>query len=99
MKIELSNIKYADWASEETACYRASILINGVKVGEVSNSGQGGADRVHPYQLVTTIDAYAATLPPINIGGPVPGEKYTIEQDHETIFSDLLDAWINKGQP
>jgi hypothetical protein len=53
---------------------------------------------VHPYQLITTIDAYAATLPPLEIE-TAPGEKYTMEQDHETIFSDLLDAWINKGQP
>lgn len=94
MKIEFHNVKYADWASEETACYRASILINGVKVGEVSNSGQGGADRVHPYQLIATIDAYAATLPPLEIE-TAPGEKYTMEQNHETIFSDLLEAWIN----
>lgn len=94
MKIEFHNVKYADWMSEETACYRASILINGVKVGEVSNSGQGGADRVHPYQLIATIDAYAATLPPLEIE-TAPGEKYTMEQNHETIFSDLLEAWIN----
>ena len=98
MKIELSNIKYADWASEETPCYRASILINGVKVGEVKNSGQGGADTVHPYQLIATIDAYAATLPRLKIV-VASDEDYTIAQNYETIFGDLLEAWINKGQP
>ena len=87
MKIELRNIKYADWASQETACYQASIYINGVKVGETSNHGQGGADMVYPHEVAERIDAYAATLPPLNWDGHV------IDQNHETIFGDLLAEW------
>ena len=92
MKIELKNIKYADWASQETACYQATIFINGVKVGETSNHGQGGADNVYPHEVAERIDAYAATLPPLDYDG------YVIAQNHETIFGDLLNAWI-EGQP
>jgi hypothetical protein len=98
MQIELKNIKYADWASEETTCYRATIYINGVKVGETFNSGQGEPDRVHPYHLIPWIDAHAATLPRIKVD-VASEEDYTIAQTHETIFADLLEAWINKGQP
>ena len=87
MKIELRNIKYADWASEETNCYRALVYIDGVKVGETSNDGHGGADMVHPHEVAERIDAYAATLPPLEWDGHV------IAQNHETIFGDLLAEW------
>ena len=91
MKIELRNIKYADWASQETACYQATIFINGVKVGETSNHGTGGADMVYPHEVAARIDAYAATLPPLDLDG------YVIAQNHETIFGDLLNAWIDQS--
>ncbi|WP_298938013.1 hypothetical protein [uncultured Ruegeria sp.] len=44
MKIELKNIKYAAFASEETSCYTASLYVDGKKIGEVSNDGKGGCD-------------------------------------------------------
>ena len=47
MKIELKNIKYASFASEETACYEASLYIDGKKIGVVSNEGHGGPDSFH----------------------------------------------------
>ena len=91
MKIELKSIKYCDWASQETACYQAAIFIDGVKVGETSNAGQGGADNVYPHEVAARIDAYAATLPPLDCDG------YVIAQNHETIFGDLLDAWMGQS--
>lgn len=44
MKLELKNIKYANWASQETACYDATLYIDGQPFATVSNSGHGGAD-------------------------------------------------------
>lgn len=87
MKIELRNIKYADWASQETACYQASVFIDGIKIGETSNAGHGAADMVYPREVAERIDAYAATLPPIEFAGHV------IPQNHETIFGELLAEW------
>jgi hypothetical protein len=58
-----------------------------VKVGETSNHGQGGADNVYPHEVAERIDAYAATLPPLDLDG------YVIAQNHETIFGDLLAEW------
>ena len=92
MQIELRNIKYADWNSQETACYQASVCIDGVIVAETSNAGQGGADNVYPHEVAERIDAYAATLPPFDYDG------YVITQNHETIFGDLLNAWIEGQQ-
>jgi hypothetical protein len=91
MQIELRNIKYADWNSQETACYQASVFIDGIKVGETSNAGHGGADMVYPHEVAARIDAYAATLPPLDLDG------YVIAQNHETIFGDLLNAWLEGG--
>lgn len=44
MKYKLKGIKYAAFASEETACYQAGIYRDGRKVGEVSNDGHGAPD-------------------------------------------------------
>ena len=44
MKIELKNIKYAAFASEETSCYEATLWVDGKKIGTVSNDGHGGCD-------------------------------------------------------
>jgi len=56
MKIELKNIKHAEFASQETNCYEATIYINGKREGLVSNDGQGGCDNVTPWQLAREID-------------------------------------------
>ena len=45
MKLELKNIKHANWASEETQCYDAVLYVNGEPFLMVSNEGRGGADR------------------------------------------------------
>jgi hypothetical protein len=60
MKIELKNIKYAAFASQETSCYEATIYIDGQKVGTVENNGHGGCDHIHPYAVEQRINAWAA---------------------------------------
>jgi hypothetical protein len=64
MKIELKNIKHADFASEETECFEATIWIDGRRTGTVANDGHGGENRYHPYALQEQLDGYGATLPP-----------------------------------
>lgn len=43
--VELKSIKIHASLSEETTAYTAKIFVDGVMLGEVSNSGQGGCDR------------------------------------------------------
>ena len=50
MKIELKNIKHAEFASEETHCYTASLYIDGKRVGTVGNDGHGGPDHFTAYK-------------------------------------------------
>jgi len=96
MKIELKNIKHAEFASQETNCYEAVIYINGKRAGLVSNDGQGGADNVTPWQLAQEIDEYAKTLPPVVCEwiDPKTDKPFVMPQTHETIFGDLLNEWM-----
>jgi hypothetical protein len=96
MKIELKNIKYADFASHETSCYEATIYINGKRVGLVDNDGHGGTDMVTPWEVAKQIDEYAKTLPKIvcSFNDPETGKLAEIEQNHETIFGDILADWL-----
>lgn len=47
-RIQLKNVKYAAFASEETHCYDASVYFDGKKVGTVKNDGHGGCDYQYP---------------------------------------------------
>lgn len=47
-KITLKNVKYAEFASEETHCYSASVYFDGKRVGQVKNDGHGGCDYQYP---------------------------------------------------
>ena len=98
MKIELKNIKYAAFASQETSCYEAAIYIDGKKVGTVENTGHGGSDNVHPWQLANQIDEYAKTLPfaACSFDDPRTGKPAMMAQDHETIFGGLLTTWLHE---
>lgn len=46
--LELRGVKYAAFASDETACYRATLYVDGRKFCEVSNDGHGGCDDHFP---------------------------------------------------
>lgn len=92
VKIELRKVRYAKWASQETACYSATVLVDGVEAGTASNDGGGGADHVRPYELQLKLEAYAKTLPrrawPASLGG---GDY---QPSYESLLGDLLQAHL-----
>ncbi len=88
MKIELKNIKYAAFASEETHCFEATIYVDGKKVGNVRNDGKGGSDWFDPPGCERPIDDYAKTLPKYEAWG------MTMEHSAEEIIGDLVNAWL-----
>jgi hypothetical protein len=65
MKVELRNVKYAKLASEETACFNATVVIDDRPSGAVRNDGRGGANFYDPRDLEDQLEAYAKTLPPL----------------------------------
>jgi hypothetical protein len=85
MKIELKNVKFAAFASEETLCYSATVYIDGKKAGTACNRGYGGPDQFFPPGLRATLDAYAKTLPADSEGFP---------EDAESVVGALLDEHL-----
>jgi len=85
MKIELKNVKFSEFASEETNCFQAAVYIDGKKAGVVSNDGHGGPDYYAPHSLGETLNDYAKTLPKYEFYGRL--------HDHnaETFIGDLFD--------
>jgi hypothetical protein len=68
MKIELKKISFYERMSEETNCFAADLYINGKKVGECKNDGQGGCtnyygDSPEHNQLIREAEAYYKSLP------------------------------------
>ena len=41
MKLELKNLKHAEFASQETNCFEAKLYINGVFSATLTNDGHG----------------------------------------------------------
>lgn len=78
MKIELKRISFNERLSEETNAFVADLYINGKKVGECKNTGQGGctdyyADSPELRTVIAEAEAYFKTLP------KVWEEKYKFE--------------------
>lgn len=96
MKIEIKNVKYAAFASEETNCFSATVYIDGVKCGDASNDGHGGCTFIHPQTLVDRLNAHAATLPKVTASFKLEGEDefHQYAQDAESLIDDLLQAYL-----
>ena len=92
MDIKLKNVKYIASMSEETHCFTASVYIDGVKAGEVSNRGHGGPNEFRPDAVRETIDAYAKTLPPIKCSfKDKDGKDVEMDVCSEIIIGDLMN--------
>jgi hypothetical protein len=92
MKIELKNVKHMESLSEETNCYSASLYVDGKKIGDVSNQGQGGPDMFHgDREAYEKADAWIkANKPPYesSFGGD------PLEMDMELYCGELLTNWL-----
>lgn len=99
MKIELKNVKHAAFASEETNCFSATVYVDGVKAGTVSNDGHGGPDRLEPRALAEKINAYAATLPPSDVSDMYDdGQVHTMPQCAETLIGEILNNCLERKE-
>ncbi len=87
MKVELKNVKFSEFASEETNCFQATVYIDGKKAGVVSNDGRGGPDYYAPHSLGETLNDYAKTLPKYEFYGKLH------EHNAETFIGELFDNY------
>jgi len=67
-RITLKSLKVADFASEETLCFTATVLFDGKPFATASNDGHGGSTRLLALggerDRFTEAQAFAASLPP-----------------------------------
>lgn len=96
MKLELRKVKVHTDMGEETECYSAEVFIGGRKVGYVSNDGHGGCDRLAPWSLKETLDAYAKTLPKRSWPESMGGGEYA--PSWETVLSDAFDRAVARKE-
>lgn len=87
MQITLKNIKHSPSLSEETNAFTATVYIDGVNVGDVSNHGTGGCNMYHPWSLADRLNTYAKTLPPL------VSTHGTFAQDADLLIDDVFTAW------
>lgn len=89
MEISLKNVKHAEFMSQETECFEASVYIDGKKAGTVSNAGHGGCNDYHPWTLYETLKAHCDTIPP-----DMAGDRITPDE----VIGNLFETWYNKKQ-
>jgi hypothetical protein len=94
MKIELKNIKFSEWVSEETNCFQATIYADGKRIGFASNDGHGGntwcQHDLNMKEAFRAAEEYCKTLPPINYG------RFEIDSNLENIVDKLFEEWLDK---
>lgn len=90
MKVELKNIKRAAFASQETDCFEASVCIDGVRAGTVSNEGCGGENRYQPYGLADQLNVYAKTLPQCSFNDG-EGNPVMMDMNADLVIGELFE--------
>ena len=99
MKIELKQIKYSDWASEETSCFQANIYLNGKKVGFCNNDGKGGCTSYNrvpnvDYKVIQEMEEYCKGLPPITYKSSLIDKDIVIDMCLEHYLDDLFYDYL-----
>ncbi len=67
-RVSLKNLKVADFASEETLCFTATVLFDGEPIADANNDGHGGMTFVRARDgkrsKLAEAEEFAASLPP-----------------------------------
>jgi hypothetical protein len=94
-KIEVRNVRVLNSASEETLCFTATVVVDGLVAGAVSNDGRGGANRYEPHTLERVLTAYAATLPPLSYGDNTPK---TLPHNADSAIGEVVDEFLSRKE-
>jgi hypothetical protein len=91
MNVTLSKVKVCEFASEETVCFKAELVIDGVKAAVVGNDGKGGSNYYHfdDRTVEKAFNAFCEAMP------PVKSEVGDLPMDADLYVGELLDAWQN----
>lgn len=93
MNITLGAIKVYNELSEETNCFTANILVNGIKVGTAKNDGHGGCTGYYPNknneELFEKALDYCKTLPDYAYS-----DDFKVPMNMELMIDDLLEKHL-----
>ena len=96
-KLELKNVKFSEWNSEETNCFQAVVYFNGVKSAMVQNDGRGGSTDLYPlcdnFEAFKKVRDYCQSISDAN-----KEEYYETYTILDLIFEEWLkDHYAKKG--
>jgi hypothetical protein len=97
-RITLRNLKVAEFASEETLCFKAVVLFDGEPIGDAENDGHGGCTFVRPrkdaHAKLAEAEAFAKTLAPLVTAHDDPNDrsrKLTLEVTLDLLIDELAE--------
>lgn len=107
MKIEIKNVKYAAFASEETHCFSATLYVDGKRLCIVKNDGHGGCDDYHPLNMNKSNpmkgralwDRIAEINKELN-KEKIPSKYFPdgMPNDLELVVGNLMNEWHQKNE-
>ncbi|MCQ9617397.1 hypothetical protein L1889_12415 [Paenalcaligenes niemegkensis] len=94
-RIALKNLKVAQFASEETLCFTATVLFDGVAIAQARNDGRGGSTFLHALEgkaaQLTEARQFAKGLPAARFEGGITGQD-----DAPLIIDMTLDFLVDQ---
>ena len=96
-RITLKNLKVADFASEETLGFTATVMFDGRPIAEARNDGHGGSTFVRALQgqaaLLAQAEEFAKSLPPASLDVErEDDEPLLIDMTLDFLVDQLADA-------
>lgn len=87
MEITVKNLKVAEFASEETLCYEATVYVDGMRAFTARNDGHGGPDYFHPIgiqgpALLKRAEEWASAQPAITYEMAGHAHSYIPDLEH-----------------
>lgn len=98
-RIRLKNLKVAEFASEETLCFSATVLFDGQPIAEAHNDGHGGCTFLRRLSgtdaRMAAAEDFASSLPPLTMDNHDPKDRsrrLTIRLTLETLVDHLASS-------
>ncbi|WP_269495565.1 hypothetical protein [Castellaniella sp. S9] len=98
-RITLKSLKVAQFASEETLCFTATVLLDGIAIAQARNDGRGGSTFLHALEgkasQLSDAKQFATGLPPAQFEGGVTGQDNTplvIEMTLDFLVDQLAET-------
>ncbi len=103
-RIQLKNIKFSEWNSEETNCFRGDIYFDNKKIGYCMNEGRGGDTYCYPNNIkdkekFKEMEDYCKSLPDIEYPSILTGhETFSIPSSLDNVVDRIFESWLEQQE-